>query len=240
MIPNNVSASSRWISQLPPFVRRALQVDQMELDSALSQMYSLCTKPHLVSKMSRARRMTKNHYYRDDPAFLVLQLLFIVVSTVACGLIWGSFTLIFINIAWSLLGYAFFALIGACIGRMVAVSYLSKGGLTSVVDSVPSEVDWRYSFDVHCNGYFTYFIWTQVVQYYFLLFSINSAAIGNTFYAIGCSTYLYNVFLGYLEIPSLSHQQRLLYPVLVVGALWIILTLSDINLCSFALKRSWD
>ncbi|KAG5492814.1 hypothetical protein JKF63_01394 [Porcisia hertigi] len=235
---------SRWTSRLPPFVRRAVQVDQMEMDSALAQMYSLCVKPSLVSKMSRARRMTKGHYYRDDPAFLMLQLLFIVVASIARWLLLdltrSLVRTLFVAVAWYVLG----GLGMACVWRAVAVIYLSscststQGGVStgttsafgvdSVVDYLRSDLDWRYAFDVHCNGYFTFFMWTEVIAY-FLAPLMHMSWVSNAIVSIGVTTYLYNVFLGYLEIPTLAYQQRLLYPVPIVGLLFFLLSISDVN-----------
>ncbi|AYU83198.1 unc-50 related protein homolog [Leishmania donovani] len=235
---------SRWTSRLPPFARRAMQADQMEIDSALSQMYSLCLNPSLVSKMSRARKMTKGHYYRDDPAFLMLQLLFVVFVSVAQWLLLGMrrslLGTVFAAITW----YVLSGLGMACVWRAVAVIYLSPSskstqsgalaeaasalGVDSAVDYLHPDLDWRYAFDVHCNGYFTFFMWTEVIAY-FLAPVMSAPWVSNALVAIGATTYLYSVFLGYLEIPSLSCQQRLLYPVLIIGVLFLLLSLCDVN-----------
>jgi hypothetical protein len=223
-------------------------------------MYSLCTNPTLVTKMSRARLMTKGHHYRDDPAFLVLQLGFIVISSVAYGLaieasLWDIITTIFANVLW----FLFIGLLLACIGRAVAVMYLppsssahgtstgsgaaapnSSNSLDVFSDYLRSDVDWRYAFDVHCNGYFTYFMWTQIIQYPFFVFTRCHPFLANMFYLFGVLTYFYNVFLGYLEIPSLSHQQRLLYPVLVAVALYLLLSLLGINISRKVWGWTWD
>lgn len=256
MLSRNTFVMSRWRSALPTFARRAMQADQMELDSALSQMYSLCTNPSLVSKMSRARMMTKGHYYRDDPAFLVLQLGFLVISTLAYALVMGSWGMLCYAVFINIFQFFLSGLVLACVGRAVAVMYLpsssshsSSGGpaapntvtgLDAFTDYLRSDVDWRYAFDVHCNGYFTYFMWTQIIQYPFIFFSCGTAFIANTFYLIGLLTYIYNVFLGYLEIPSLSHQQRLLYPALLAVVVFLLLWLNDVNVSRIMWRWSWE
>lgn len=224
---------SRWTSRLPPYLRRAVQADQMEMDSALSQMYSLCVNPSLVSKMSRARKMTKGHYYRDDPAFLVLLLAFVLVAAVAQWLLCFAS----VSLVGCLFRYVFAfvvsGLLMACVWRAVAVLYLSSASASAqsgdfIADYLRSDLDWRYAFDVHCNGYFTFFLWTEVVAYFLAPF-MGVAWVGNAPVAVGVTTYLYSIFLGYLEIPSLSHQQRLLYPVLLVGVLYFLFSLLNIN-----------
>ncbi|PWV02524.1 hypothetical protein C4B63_2g151 [Trypanosoma cruzi] len=78
-------------------------------------------------------------------------------------------------------------------------------------------VDWHYSFDIHCNGFFPYFIWTRVIQFILLPLllrpSFLACLVSNCLYMIGCVLYAYIVFLGYLELPMLVQQQQLVYPV---------------------------
>ncbi|CCW68905.1 unnamed protein product [Phytomonas sp. Hart1] len=244
MIPKGISVTSRWVSRLPPFARRALQVDQMEFDSALSQMYSLCIKPTLVCKMSKARKMTKNHYYRDDPAFLVIQLLFILLTTCAYGATFaeslsqviGCF-LYEIFVVYYLCGVLFASLIWITVNRFLVDP--------SQISEASRETEWQYSFDVHCNGYFIYFIWTKVVQFLLLpvLYSDRffiSQILSNSLYLLGAALYFYIVFLGYLEFPMLIQQQRLMYPVLVLILLIVIITLfSHTNLAMWSIDFYW-
>ena len=55
--------------RVPEFLRRVVHAEHMEIDSALNQMWLLLSTPTTVFKLSKARKMSKNHYYRDDPAF---------------------------------------------------------------------------------------------------------------------------------------------------------------------------
>lgn len=241
----NGFSTSRWVSQLPPFARRAFQVDQMEFDSALSQMYSLCTKPSLVSKMSKARKMTKNRYQRDDPAFLVLQLLFIVVTTLAYSLALGSgislfFYRLFVDV---LVNYLLAGCILASVEWMIMNKFLFSPGR---FDEVRREVDWLYSLDVHFNGYFTYFMWTKVFLFIPLPLIVAEGTnfiplfVGNTFVAIGCLTYVYNVFLGYLELPMLCQQQKLMYPIPIIVLVYILATFGlNVNVALWFLESNW-
>lgn len=239
MLPRqSPTPSSRWVSRLPFFARRALHVDQMEFDSALSQMYSLLVKPSLVSKMSKARSMTKNHYYRDDPAFVLVQLFFFVVVNLAWGFSSNVTTVTFLgNLAYDILvNYALASLVFATTSWAVVSHYLmgrdgddSSAVASMVVSEARREVEWQYSFDVHCNAYFTYFIWTRVVLYIalpvLLADGFISRFVTNGVFLVGCVTYVYNVFLGYLELPMLTQQQRLMYPIPFLVGLFVIVTL---------------
>lgn len=210
-----MSLLERWVARLPLFLRRATQIDQMEIDSALSQMYSICTNPSLVNKMSRARKATKNRFYRDDPAFVVVQVLFIMIfSEAMMNAFYGfSITAILRLIVWNVGSYLFWTL-ALTSGAWWSVN---KWLIDYQVHSRREEVDWQYSFDVHCNGYFFYFMWTKVIAFFLLPIiggpGFLSRVIGNTVYLTGVCGYFYNLFLGYLELPMLSHQQKLLYPI---------------------------
>ncbi|RNF16468.1 unc-50 related protein [Trypanosoma conorhini] len=244
MIPR-LGRSSRWVSHLPEFASRALQVDQMELDSALSQMYSLCLKPSLVSKMSKARKMTKNHYHRDDPAFIVLQVLALVITVVAYGLaLKGGLLQILYNVLYEVgVTYLVVGVIMATITWVFANQFLlSTGGH---LHEVSREVDWHYAFDIHCNGFFPYFVWTRVIQFMLLPLllqpSFLACLVSNCLYMVGCVLYAYIVFLGYLELPMLTQQQKLVYPVPIIIVVTLFITLfARWNLSQWTLSQMWQ
>ncbi|KAH9601729.1 UNC-50 [Trypanosoma melophagium] len=243
MIPQRLSPSSRWVTHLPEFARRAFQVDQMELDSALSQMYSLCLKPSLVNKMCRARKMTKNHYHRDDPAFIVLQVLALVITIVAYGLALkgGPFQILYNVLYEVVLNYFISGLIMTTITWIFVSRFLINGGYTH---GVSREVDWHYSFDIHCNGYFPYFMWTKVVQFILLPLLLQTSFFAsftsNSLYMIGSILYGYVVFLGYLELPMLTQQQKLMYPVaVIVLCIFLITIFTSWNLTQWTLSQEW-
>ncbi|ESL06549.1 hypothetical protein TRSC58_05775 [Trypanosoma rangeli SC58] len=244
MIPR-LSSSSRWVSRLPEFASRALQVDQMELDSALSQMYSLCLKPSLVSKMSKARKMTKNHYHRDDPAFLVLQVLALVITVVAYGLaLKGSPLQIIYNILYEVgVTYLLIGVIMTTLTWVFANQFLMSS--SGHLHEVSREADWHYSFDIHCNGFFPYFVWTRVIQFMLLPLllqpSFLACLISNCLYMVGYVLYAYIVFLGYLELPMLVQQQKLVYPVPVIVVFMLFITIFvRCNFSQWNLSQMWQ
>ncbi|EPY31646.1 UNC-50 family protein [Strigomonas culicis] len=233
--------ASRWVARLPPFLQRALQVDQMEFDSALSQMYSLLVKPNVVSKMSKARKMTKNHYYRDDPAFVVLQLFFIVVTVVAYHLSLGNgFLALLYYIVYDITVYVITAFIGASVTLVVLTKYMMRD---TFVNEARRDIEWQYCFDVHCNGYFVYFMWTRVVQYLLLhallSTSMYACVISVLLFLGGCVSYFYTVFLGYLELPVLTSQQKLMYPVPVLAFVALVILFCNYNLTAAIVCYHW-
>lgn len=215
----------------------------MEFDSALSQMYTLCTNPSLVSRISKARKMTKNHYHRDDPAFVVLQMLFLAAVTIACGVTTGSRVL---HVIYNVL-------------YQIGINYVTVGALISTgtwwyanrflmasghLHEVRKDVEWQHAYDIHCNGYFAYFAWTHVLQFLLLpiLLRDNFFAqfLANTIYAAGITAYCYNTLHGFLELPTLVGQKVFLYPAVAFAAFTLLATIvSHLNYTHVAVYSTW-
>lgn len=210
-------SGERLLSQIPLFLQRAVQIDQMEFDSALLQMHSLCVNPSLVSKMIRARKATKNRFYRDDPGFVVLQVVFLIIFSVAVGFtafgVFGISSTVF-HIFWNLVSYAIWSLVLTSVSWWISNNWLLNN---SYMGDLHREVDWPFSFDIHCNGYFFYFMWSKVFSFLSLpilcLSPFFSRLVGNSLLLVGVSGYFYITFLGYLELPMVIQQQKLLYPI---------------------------
>ncbi|CAF1562960.1 unnamed protein product, partial [Didymodactylos carnosus] len=70
------------------YLRRLLKFHQMDFEFALWQMLNLFIAPQ--KKMNSISFLeTKNQWARDDPAFLVLLQIFLVVSSIIIGLVLG-------------------------------------------------------------------------------------------------------------------------------------------------------
>lgn len=237
------SYPQRWTQRLPEFARRAVQHDQMELDSALSQMWALLTNPSLITKISKARKMTKNHYHRDDPAFLVLFMFFIAVVTVAYGVATASRPLHIVYVVLYQIGINTVA--AGILLTTATWSFANKFLMgQSHLHEVRREVEWQHSFDIHLNGYFTYFAWTHVVQYALLplLLRDNFVAqlLSNVIYCCGVVAYFYNTLHGYLELPTLTGQTVLMYPAVAFVVTVALLTLTThMNLTHHVVHATW-
>ncbi|UIZ24026.1 hypothetical protein KXD40_008223 [Peronospora effusa] len=76
----------RSCSLLPEYFTRVLDYRQMDLDATFYQMVTLCVQPAKVYKSAYYRKQTKNRWARDDPAFVVIQLMFLLMATFAWAL----------------------------------------------------------------------------------------------------------------------------------------------------------
>eukprot|EP01084_Bolivina_argentea_P186249 321075_1 len=100
-----------------------------------------------------------------------------------------------------------------------------------------NKVEWLYSFDVHCNSYFIYFIISNVIVLILtpilLQKSLFSLILGNSIYLTAIIGYFYVTFLGYDALPIIQQSEKLLYPLPIIIILYIISML-----CHFSLIQS--
>ncbi|OQR85909.1 transmembrane protein [Thraustotheca clavata] len=70
-------------SAVPEYFSRVLDYRQMDLEATYYQMVTLCIAPSKVYKSAYYRKQTKNRWARDDPAFAVIQVIFLFVACLA-------------------------------------------------------------------------------------------------------------------------------------------------------------
>jgi UNC-50 family len=141
------------------YLERLSDIRQMDIQSALDQMRTLLsvTRPHTIYKMAYYRKQTKNHWARDDPAFCVLQFIFLVIASIAYAVAFRSSVSVAISflistVAWNWLGMG---ILLASAGREIANRHLTSHQSSS---HVRQQVEWLYAFDIHCNAFFPLFV----------------------------------------------------------------------------------
>ncbi|KAJ3237362.1 hypothetical protein HDU81_009584 [Chytriomyces hyalinus] len=206
------------------YLRRMIQIPQMDFEFALWQMLYLLVSPRRVYRNIFYHKQTKNQWARDDPAFVVLQLLFISITAVAYGIAYklgviGTFKLIMF------MGLIDFLLIGAIVASIVwfcANNFLVQ----QQIHSATQAVEWAYCFDVHCNAFFPVFLITYVVQFFFIPIVTQSGwlplFVGNSLYMAAITYYFYLTHLGYNVLPFLRHPEVFLYPISVLSILYVL------------------
>lgn len=153
-----VAAASHSSSRSSQYLSRLTDVRQMDLQSAMDQMKTLLsTRPHVVYKTAYYRKQTKNHWARDDPAFCVLQLVFLVIACIAYAVSFRApvsegIAFLLYSVLFNWLGSG---IILASVGREVANRHLTDTKSTS---HVRQSVEWLYAFDIHCNAFFPAFV----------------------------------------------------------------------------------
>eukprot|EP00301_Raphidiophrys_heterophryoidea_P025564 c8612_g1_i1.p1 GENE.c8612_g1_i1~~c8612_g1_i1.p1 ORF type:complete len:181 (-),score=36.46 c8612_g1_i1:107-649(-) len=168
---------------------------------------------------------------RDDPAFVVLQLAFLLASSVSFTIAYHSFSpakivsTIFYTILvdWLLVG-----VVVSTVCWTLANFYLTKE------QSRNPRLDWFFAFDTHCNAFFPLFILLYVVQYFaapiLLQPNLVSCIAANIMYTIAFTAYYYIIFISYSEIRFLSHTEVFLYPIGLSILVFFVCSLLRINL----------
>ena len=167
------STSSDFLySKQQQYLSRATSLDQMDIQAALDQMRTILSlTPQRVYKTSYYRKQTKNQWSRDDPAFCVLEVVFLTVASVAYCVAFRQPNMILATVTFILqhvVGVFFTcgALV-ATIGQVLSNKYLSQqtngGGTSNTTTSgsthhVQQTVEWMYAFDIHCNAFLPFFV----------------------------------------------------------------------------------
>jgi hypothetical protein len=193
---------------------RFYDIRSMDIQSALDQMKTLLTvwnhnnssssgnksQTMMIYKLAYYRKQTKNHWYRDDPTFILLQILMLFLSCITYSIAFKisilhaiSFITISILFNYLLIGIVITSILREFTNRHLLThhhhassSSSSSRDATSTVSSTTTptsthiqkqQVEWLYAFDIHCNSFFplfivlcTYFSWRVLL----LWWGINS------------------------------------------------------------------
>jgi len=212
-------------NSIPDYLRRLCDYRQMDFEATFDQLGKLLFDSERAYDGGQYRKQYKDQWARDDPAFVVVQIAFLLVASVAYALafhvhsVWGFLWIMLYTVVvdWFVVG----ALVStAC--WYVANKYLRQHH----AHSVEQEVEWLFAFDVHCNGFFVSFLVTYVLQYFLLPVlltkSVVACLLSNLLYAVALTWYLYITFLGYRALPFLSYPQVFLYYPLMAIVLWLL------------------
>uniref|UniRef100_A0AC35TIV9 Protein unc-50 homolog n=1 Tax=Rhabditophanes sp. KR3021 TaxID=114890 RepID=A0AC35TIV9_9BILA len=199
-------------AKLGRFVRRIMDMKQMDFDNATWQMIYLLINPQKVYKNCMYRKRSKDQWARDDPAFLVLLsgilLLASTLFTIVLPLSWMGlirFT------CWMF--FVDFFLCGVVIATILW--FFTNRYLRVVKDQ---EVEWGYCFDVHINSYYPMCICLHIILPLLYLPFLDrnvflGRLLGNCIWFVAFTYYTYITFLGYTAIPFLKKTHIFLYPI---------------------------
>ncbi|KAF4654436.1 2' O-ribose methyltransferase [Perkinsus olseni] len=219
-------------SSLMEYLRRMFHKKQMDLEYTFSQMVYLCIAPRKVCQLTIYRHQTKGRWSRDDPAFVVIQVLFLAVSGIAYGVCFSHTFLQVLRVF--LIGIVVhFLLLGSLVAAVC--NFIANRHLrVRTFQGLDQRVPFLYSFDVHCNAFFPTFLLLYVVQYFLfpLLLSdrVVSCIFGNALCSIALMYYCYITCLGYSTLPFIRNAQVFLYPAIVGLVIAVVFTVTRTNL----------
>lgn len=219
------------------YVRRTIHYAQMDIDYTFAQMVYLCLSPRKVYQLTSYRKQTKNQWARDDPAFIVVLVFFLMAASVAYGVAFQCAGWSILRILSAFIGIQFFlmGLIVSTVAWYICNKYLRVCSFHGVEQTI----EWMYAFDIHCNSFFPLFIILYVIHYFIMPFLLQdgwaAAIASNTLYAISFCYYSYITSLGYSTLPFLENTQVFMYPVVMVVGFAVVSCLMKINLTQLSI-----
>jgi len=230
---SSLSSSSPYSTTLTPvqYFSRLLDFSQMDLQSALDQMKSLLSftpsQTQKVYKLAYYRKQTKNHWARDDPAFVALQIVLLLLSSLSYCIAFRSenVTSSTINFATQsiLVNFLGCGVFVATMGRSISNAHLSVQNSTA---HVRQGVEWLYAFDIHCNAFFPLFSLLYGIHFFLLPLVLGTGVVpfvlSNTLFFVAFVWYFYVTHLGYRALPFLSNTEIFLFPIAGIIFLYIL------------------
>ncbi|CAL5080313.1 unnamed protein product [Urochloa humidicola] len=236
MLPTTASKGRGAARSAPPlfgpYLRRIVKWQQMDIEYTFWQMVHLCTSPKVVYQHTKYHKQTKNQWARDDPAFVVILILFLVFATSAYCAAFGESAS---HAALTITSVVFFHFLFAGIVLSTLCWFLTNSYLREEPNShvVEQRVEWLYAFDVHCNSFFPAFVILYVLQYFLspllVAHGFFPALLSNLLFVVAISYYHYLNFLGYDVLPFLDRTTFFLYPIGLVIILSPLMILIGFN-----------
>jgi len=206
--------------------------------------------PQKVYKMAYYRKQTKNHWARDDPAFVAMQIALLLLAVFVYSIAFRSDSLLYTTLTFAfhsiLVNYLFLGTLIATFHRAIANQYLNNNNnnnsgtptSTQIQIHVRQSVEWMYAFDVHCNAFFPLFCILYIIQFFLLPLVLGKGFfaffVSNTLYALGFSYYFYITHLGFRALPFLSNTEVFLLPVCIVVFIFLL------NLVGYPFGFGWN
>ncbi|KAL5460363.1 hypothetical protein EMCRGX_G033809 [Ephydatia muelleri] len=203
------------------FIPRLFKFRHLEFDSATQQLLWTVVNPRKLYRYHQNLHEVRGQWFRDDPAFLLLVLIFQTVCVLAYTL-WLQTHVrgFFLALLWAWLVDCILSgiLVASC-------TWLGLKLLASRRPAIQAAPEWAYGFDVHLNAFFPLALGIYGVQGLFLPLLTHhswiSLLLANTLWAISIVYYIYITFLGYATIP-IHNAVALLYAVLPVALLFVL------------------
>ncbi|KAK4471767.1 hypothetical protein MN116_005165 [Schistosoma mekongi] len=228
------------------YFRRLFYVRHMDFEYAIWQMWQLFFEPQRVFRNFNYRKCSRHQWARDDPAFLVLMILFLIFTSSGFAVCMSLnllqsvefiFWVVFVDfIAISLLQATFFWIITNHFFIDSSRSRSSQLSTLSPAETNP-EVEWGYAFDVHLNGFFPSLCILHLLQLPFLYIILQNwfigRLVGNTFWLASFTYYIYITFLGYRTLPFLRCTTLLLWPITAAVVIYVVSLIMNWNFTLF-------
>ncbi|CAK9293752.1 unnamed protein product [Gordionus sp. m RMFG-2023] len=210
----------------------------MDYQFALWQILYLMISPQKVFRDFQYRKNTKDQFARDDPAFLILLIGMISISSIAFAFTLHLGILGFLKfLLWSaLFDCIILGIVIATLFWFVTNRYMIDSRYKFV------DVEWAYAFDVHLNALFPLLLILHGILLPFISLILNyryshmSTAFGNVFWLVASAYYIYITFIGYNTLPYIKNSRIILTPFTLLICLYIFSVIFNWNATAYFVK----
>ncbi|KAI6235969.1 hypothetical protein M3Y95_00107900 [Aphelenchoides besseyi] len=221
-------------AKLNRFFRRLVHLRQMDFEFAAWQMLYLLIHPQKVYRNFMNRKRAKDQWARDDPAFLLLLALSLLLTSILFALVlnlsFGGFVAFFMWVV-------FVDCIGVGIMLASITWFIANRYMRRVNDQ---DVEWGYCFDVHLNAFFPMFVLIHVIMPMLFYGLIDypyflARLFGNSIWCVAVFYYIYITFLGYTALPILQKTHIFLYPITFIFIFFVATVSAGWNISQTAM-----
>ena len=188
-----------------------------------------CFKPKELIEMSKMRKHLKNKYGRDDPGFLLLIIIYILISSISYSITFGIYNPFKIFNIFFIQTFVFlitFGLIISMISKIIIDKYFNNS-------TTNQNIEFIYAFDIHCNGFVPMYAFCSIIPFIFIGITSKDNFMIETLFTnsslcIGILYYSYVTFISYFSLPFVRKNK------FVTLGIWpIIFTFLIATLCNF-------
>lgn len=197
---------------------------------------------------------TKHTFHRPDPSFTYLLCLFLLLTSFAWSL---AYTPAFSNVLKLALMFVFVHFLAGSLALSTAAYFLVGRFLGPGIAGLPGRrrqqglfgppsgtrgdiLEFGYCFDVSIRAFFPPYVLLYIVQFVLLpvIRHDNRASefFGNLLYLAAATYWTVITFLGYNALHFLHHTQLLLSPMALWLGVWLLCTITGINLSDWGVR----
>jgi hypothetical protein len=197
---------------------------------------------------------TKHTFHRPDPSFTYLLCLFLLLTSFAWSL---AYTPAFSNVVKLAVMFVFVHFLAGSVVLSTAAYFLVGRFLGPGIAGLPGRrrqqglfgppggtrgdvLEFGYCYDVSTRAFFPPYVFLYIVQFVLLpvIRHDNRASefFGNLLYLAAATYWTVITFLGYNALHFLHHTQLLLSPMALWLCIWLVCTITGINLSDWGVR----
>lgn len=191
------------LKKMKRMFRRIFKPTTLDFETAIWEIFNLIINPKKMYKThyyyKQQSTSGKSSYTRDDPSFLILLTVFLMISAIAWGLAYSPhfWDIVKLILYMVIIDFYLTGVVIATISWFITNKIFNNGVMGAKYSL--NYIEWGFCFDIHCNSFLI--IWCLLYILQFLLLPI--IRIKNSLFALVLGNSLYFGSVGYYFIITL-------------------------------------